>query len=154
MEEIDKLEHFTISRRLDGSFWELGWGPWASPIKSEPDRIGRCRVSRACFNRFRTSCTRGPAACPIARFGHPRELWRAKKEAFRRLDAQWNAKRDDLQRRRDWLNYQIGHSTGTAQEKLKAEMEQVKGSIDQFDGQRRNAREVVRQSWEGPRAGQ
>jgi hypothetical protein len=42
----------------------------------------------------------------------------------------------------------------TAREKLKAEMEQVKGQIDQFDGQRRNAREVLRQSWEGLRAGQ
>jgi len=100
----------------------------------------------------------GTVACPIARFRHPRELWPGKKggikETFRRFGAQWNAKRDDLKRRRDWLSYQIGHSTGTAQEKLKAEMEQVKGSIDQFDGQRRNAPEVVRQSWEGPGAGQ
>jgi hypothetical protein len=38
--------------------------------------------------------------------------------------------------------------------KLKAEMEQVKGQIDQFDAQRRNAREVLRQSWEGLQAGQ
>jgi hypothetical protein len=78
----------------------------------------------------------------------------AKKEAFRQFDAQWNAKRDDLKRRRDWLRYQIGHSTGAAPKKLKAEMEQVKGQIEQFDGQRRNAREVLRQSWEGLRAGQ
>ena len=95
----------------------------------------------------------GTRGLPNRPFSSPERVM-AKKEAFRQFDAQWNAKRDDLQRRRDWLNYQIGHSTGTAQEKLKAEMEQVKGSIDQFDGQRRNAREVVRQSWEGPRAGQ
>jgi hypothetical protein len=79
---------------------------------------------------------------------------RAKKEAFRQFDAQWSAKRDDLKRQRDWLSYQINRSTGTAQEKLKAQMEQVNGQIDQFDGQRRSARKVLSQSWEGLRSGQ
>lgn len=93
-----------------------------------------------------------PAQSPI--FLTRESYGRAKREAFRQFDAQWSAKRDDLRRQRDWLSYQINHSTGTAQEKLKAQMEQVKGQIDQLDGQRRSARKVLRQSWEGLRTGQ
>ena len=93
-----------------------------------------------------------PAQSPI--FLTRKNYSQAKREALRQFDAQWNAKRDDLKRQKDWLSYQINHSTGTAQEKLKAQMEQVKGQIDQFDGQRRSARKVLRQSWEGLRSSQ
>ena len=34
MEEIDKLEHFTISRRRDGSLWELGRGAMGVTYKA------------------------------------------------------------------------------------------------------------------------
>src|SRR5215831_17273771 len=84
MEEIDKLEHFTISRRRDGSFGSWAWAPWALPIKSGPDRTGRCGVSRACFNRFRTSFTRGPWPAQSPVFITQESYGRAKKEALRR----------------------------------------------------------------------
>jgi hypothetical protein len=93
-----------------------------------------------------------PAQSPI--FLTRKNYSQAKREALQQFDAQWNAKRDDLKRQRDWLSYQINHSTGTAQEKLKVQMEQVESQIDQFDAQRRSARQVLRQSWEGLRTGQ
>jgi hypothetical protein len=93
-----------------------------------------------------------PAQSPI--FLTRKNYSQAKREALQQFDAQWNAKRDDLKRQRDWLSYQINRSTGTAQEKFKVQMEQVESQIDQFDAQRRSARQVLRQSWEGLRTGQ
>jgi serine/threonine protein kinase len=264
MEEIDKLEHFTISRRRDGSLWELGRGAMGVTYKaldtnlqsevalkvisaqylgSEPARQRFLREARAAASlrhpnvatvfhlgkvdgliyyameyvngetverrvqregpmhpllalRIVRQVTGALVAADLEKLVHrdikpsnimlaleqgddqllvkvidfglaksfissaspiflTRESYgRAKREAFRQFDAQWNAKRDDLRRQRDWLSYQINHSTGTAQEKLKAQMEQVKGQIDQLDGQRRSARKVLRQSWEGLRTGQ
>ena len=103
MEEIDKLEHFTISRRRDGSLWELGRGAMGVTYKaldtnlrsevtlkvisaqylgSEPARQRFLREARAAASLqhpnvatvFHLGKVDG-LIYPIAYFPHPRELW-------------------------------------------------------------------------------
>jgi len=133
--------------------------PGSTPLQSESatERTGPNRsLSRQprVFQPFPNQLRQQPRPAQSPIFLTRKDYSRAKRDALRQFDAQWNAKRDDLKRQRDWLSYQINHSTGTDQEKFKVQMEQLKGQIDQFDGQRRSASKALRQSWEGLRTGQ
>jgi hypothetical protein len=84
MEEIDKLEHFTISRRRDGSLWGLGWGAMGVTYKERTGQNrsspGQPRVLQPVPNQFHQGPR--PAQSPV--FVTQESYGRAKKEALRR----------------------------------------------------------------------
>jgi hypothetical protein len=72
---------------------------------------------------------------------------KARDAAYRRFDAEWEARKNALKRQRDYDDYQIDHSEGAAKEKWKAKKEEIEHRLDQLDDQKDNAKSVLKRQW-------
>jgi serine/threonine protein kinase len=73
---------------------------------------------------------------------------RARRESFRRFDAQTAANKEDFRRQRDRLSDRIKRASGSTQERLKRQMDQLKRREDQDERERRVFRDDLKQRWD------
>jgi hypothetical protein len=72
---------------------------------------------------------------------------RAKDAAFDRFDAQWEARKNALNREKDYDDYQIDHSEGATKERWKKKKDDVNRRLDQLDDQKDAAKQVLKRQW-------
>jgi len=72
---------------------------------------------------------------------------RAKDAAFDRFDAQWEARKNALNREKDYDDYQIDHSQGAAKERWKRKKDDVDRRLDQLDDQKDAAKQNLKRQW-------
>jgi serine/threonine protein kinase len=85
------------------------------------------------------------SATPVFR---TREEWeQAKKEAFRKFDSDWDARKDALKEQKKSIEYQIDHSSGPARDQWKSKKELVEDRMDQLDEQRDHAKDDLKRKW-------
>jgi serine/threonine protein kinase len=72
---------------------------------------------------------------------------RAKDAAFDRFDAQWEARKNALNREKDYDDYQIDHSEGAAKERWKRKKDDVDRRLDQLDDQKDAAKQNLKRQW-------
>jgi serine/threonine protein kinase len=71
----------------------------------------------------------------------------AKDAAFDRFDAQWEARKNALNREKDYYDDQIDHSEGVAKDRWKRKKEDVERRLDQLDDQKDAAKEILKRQW-------
>jgi hypothetical protein len=71
----------------------------------------------------------------------------ARKQAYRRFDADWEARKEALKREKDYYEYQEDHSSGAAQEQWKYKKQGVEQRLDKIDDQKDAAKEELKHRW-------
>jgi hypothetical protein len=71
----------------------------------------------------------------------------AKDAAFKRFDAEWDARKKALERAKDYYDYQADHSNGAAKDQWKAKKEQTDRQMDELDDQKDAAKDVLKKKW-------
>jgi hypothetical protein len=85
------------------------------------------------------------SAAPVYR---TREEWeRAKKEAFRKFDSDWNARKDAMKQQKKYLDYWIDHSSGLTKDQWKSKKQQLEDQMDRLDEQRDRAKDDLKRKW-------
>jgi hypothetical protein len=71
----------------------------------------------------------------------------AKDAAFKRFDAEWDARKKALERAKDYYDYQADHSNGAARDQWEAKKEQTNRQMDELDDQKDAAKDVLTKKW-------
>jgi hypothetical protein len=71
----------------------------------------------------------------------------ARDAAFKRFDAEWDARKKALERAKDYYDYQADHSNGAAKDQWKAKKEQTDRQMDELDDQKDAAKDVLKKKW-------
>ncbi len=71
----------------------------------------------------------------------------AKDAAFKRFDAEWDARKKALERAKDYYDYQADHSNGAAKDQWKAKKDQTERQMDELDDQKDAAKDVLKKKW-------
>ena len=72
---------------------------------------------------------------------------KARDAAYERFDSEWEARKNALQREKDYYNYQADHSDGVANEKWQAKKDEVDRRMDELDDQKDNAKRALKRQW-------
>jgi serine/threonine protein kinase len=105
-------------------------------------------------NGFPSTSSPSPTATP----SHPRlsatpvyrtkEQWeQAKKEAFRKFDSDWEARKSAMKQEKKYIEYWIDHTSGAAKEKWKYKKQVLEDKMDQLDDQKDRAEDSLKRQW-------
>jgi hypothetical protein len=72
---------------------------------------------------------------------------RARERAYDRFDAEWDARKKAMDREKDYYDWQIDHSSGSAQERWKAKKEEAERRRDQLDDEKDAAKRELKRRW-------
>jgi serine/threonine protein kinase len=72
---------------------------------------------------------------------------RAKDAAFDRFDAQWEARKNALEREKDYYDSQVDHSEGAAKDRWKRKKDDAERRLDQLDDQKDAAKQILKRQW-------
>ena len=84
-------------------------------------------------------------------FASKEDYDRARNNAFGQFNGQWDAKRTELKAQKDWFDYQVQHSTGSAQSIWKLRAWKLNQALDAYDSRRRAATAALNQLWDDRR---
>jgi hypothetical protein len=84
---------------------------------------------------------------PVYRTKEDRD--RARDEAYRKLDAQWDAKRNAMKQERKYIDYWIDHSSGEVKEQWKYKKQVLEDRMNRLDGERDAAKKQLGRQWNG-----
>ncbi|MBV8900174.1 MAG: protein kinase [Verrucomicrobia bacterium] len=72
---------------------------------------------------------------------------RARDQAYDRFDAEWEARKKAIEREKDYYDWQIDHSSGSAQERWKAKKEDAERRRDRLDDEKDAAKHELKRRW-------
>ncbi len=85
------------------------------------------------------------SATPVYR---TKEQWeQAKKEAYRKFDSDWDARKNAMKQEKKYFEYWIDHSSGTVKEQWKYKKKVLEDKMDQLDDQKDRAKDSLKQKW-------
>lgn len=135
----------------------------ATPVPGSPTPVGPAKPTNTVFhgNTFPTigatsspSPSPGPSIAPnrprasVAPVYRTKEDWeQAKKEAFRKFDSDWNARKDAMKQQKKYLEYWIDHSSGAAKEQWKYKKQLLEDKMSQLDQQKDQAKDDLKRRW-------
>jgi serine/threonine protein kinase len=103
---------------------------------------------------FPSTSSPSPTATP----SHPRlsatpvyrtkEQWeQAKKEAFRRFDSDWEARKNAMKQEKKYIEYRIDHTFGATKEQWKYKKQALEDKMDKLDDQKDRAKDSLKRQW-------
>jgi serine/threonine protein kinase len=131
----------------------------ASPPPASPAPVKGAKPTNSVFygNTFPTNGAKpnvSPSVAPArpdqsaAPVYRTREEWeRAKKEAFRKFDSDWNTRKDAMKQQKKYLEYWIDHSSGPTKDQWKSKKQQLEDQMDRLDEQRDQAKDDLKRKW-------
>ena len=77
-----------------------------------------------------------------------KEDWeRAKDEAYRKFDAQWDSKKNAMKQEKKYIEYWIDHTSGATQEQWKYKKKVLEGRMDHLDDEKDAAKQQLKRQW-------
>jgi PEGA domain len=95
------------------------------------------------------SPTARPRSTPSQVYRSKEDWNRARDEAYRKLDAQWDAKKNAMNQERKYIDYWIGHSSGGVKEQWKYKKKVLEDRMNHLDGERDAAKKQLGREWNG-----
>jgi hypothetical protein len=95
------------------------------------------------------SPTSRPRSTPSPVYRTKEDRDRAKDEAYRKLDAQWDAKRNAMKQERKYIDYWIDHSSGEVKEQWKYKKQVLQDRMNRLDEERDAAKKQLGRQWNG-----
>ncbi len=124
-----------------------------------PTAIGVSKPTNTVFhgNTFPTVRST-PNPSPSAVISRPRvsetpvyrtkEQWeQAKKEAYRKFDSDWDARKDAMKQEKKYFEYWIDHSSGAVKDRWKYKKKVLEDKMDQLDDLKDRAKDSLKQKW-------
>jgi serine/threonine protein kinase len=90
-----------------------------------------------------------PRSTPTAVYRTKEDRDRAKAEAYRKLDAQWDAKKNAMKQERKYIDYWIDHSSGEVKEQWKYKKQVLDDRMNRLDEERDAAKKQLGRQWNG-----
>jgi len=115
----------------------------AATLESRSERVARENTEPS--PRPARSRTPRPEQTPAYR--NKEDYERAKDAAYKHFDEQWEARKDAVNREKDYYDYQADHSEGAAKEKWKAKKDETDRRLDELDDQKDNAKKALKKQW-------
>jgi serine/threonine protein kinase len=85
------------------------------------------------------------SATPVYR---TKEQWeRAKDEAYRKFDSDWDARKNAMKQEKKYIEYWIDHSSGSTKDKWEAKKKVLEDKMDQLDDQKDRAKDSLKRKW-------
>jgi len=85
------------------------------------------------------------SATPVYR---TKEQWeQAKKEAYRKFDSDWDARKDAMKQEKNYFEYWIDHSSGAVKERWKYKKKVLEDKMDQLDDLKDRAKDSLKLKW-------
>jgi serine/threonine protein kinase len=97
----------------------------------------------------RPTPTSRPRSTPTAVYRTKEDRDRAKAEAYRKLDAQWDAKKNAMKQERKYIDYWIDHSSGEVKEQWKYKKQVLDDRMNRLDEERDAAKKQLGRQWNG-----
>jgi len=88
-----------------------------------------------------------PRSAPSPVFRTKEDWEHAKDEAYRKFDAQWDAKKNAMKQQKRYIDYWIDHSSGEVKEQWKYKKKVLEDRMDHLDGDKDAAKKVLRRQW-------
>ena len=134
--------------------------PATSPQPSpSPTAIGVSKPANTVYhgNNF-PSAPSTPSSNPSAVVSRPRvsstpvyrtkeDLEQAKKEAYRKFDSDWDARKNAMKQEKKYLEYWIDHSSGSAKDQWKSKKKVLEDKMDQLDDDKDRAKDSLKRKW-------
>jgi serine/threonine protein kinase len=110
----------------------------ATPVPaSTPPSVGTAKPTATSRPR--------PSPSPVYRTKEDRD--RSRDEAYRKLDAQWDAKRNAMKQQRKYIDYWIDHSSGEVKEQWKYKKQVLDDRMNHLDEERDAAKKQLGRQW-------
>lgn len=126
---------------------------------ASPTAVGVSKPTNTVFhgNTFPTGQAT-PTPSPSAVVSRPRvsatpvyrtkEQWeQAKKEAYRKFDSDWDARKNAMKQEKKYIEYWIDHSSGSTKEQWKSKKKVLEDKMDQLDEQKDRAKDALKAKW-------
>jgi len=130
-----------------------------SQPNASPTAIGSSRPTNTVFhgNTFPTVQST-PSPAPSAVASRPRvastpvyrtkEEWeQAKKEAYRKFDSDWDARKEAMKQEKKYIEYWIDHSSGSTKDQWKSKKNALEDKMDWLDDQKDQAKDSLKRKW-------
>ncbi|HET9375841.1 MAG TPA: protein kinase [Chthoniobacterales bacterium] len=131
----------------------------SSQPSASPTAIGSSKPTNTVFhgNTFPTVQST-PSPNPSAVASRPRvsstpvyrtkEAWeKAKEEAYRKFDSDWDARKDAMKQEKKYIEYWIDHSSGSTKDQWKSKKKALEDKMDRLDDQKDNAKDSLKKKW-------
>ena len=93
------------------------------------------------------SPTARPKSTPSPVYRSKEDRDRAKEEAYRKFDAQWDAKKNAMKQERKYIDYWIGHSSGEVKEQWKYKQKVLEDRMNHLDEDKDAAKKQLGRQW-------
>jgi serine/threonine protein kinase len=130
-----------------------------SQPSASPTAIGSSKPTNTVFhgNTFPTVQST-PSPHPSAVVSRPRvsatpvyrtkEEWeQAKKEAYRKFDSDWDARKDAMKQEKKYIEYWIDRSSGSTKDQWKSKKKALEDKMDRLDDQKDQAEDSLKRKW-------
>ena len=85
------------------------------------------------------------SATPVYR---TEEQWeQARKEAYRKFDSDWDARKNAMKQEKKYIEYWIDHSSGSTKEQWKYKKQVLEDKLDRLDEQKDRAEDTLKKKW-------
>ena len=95
----------------------------------------------------RPSATSRPRATPSPVYRTKEDWEHARDEAYRKFDAQWDAKKNEMKQERKYVDYWIDHSSGEVKEQWKYKKQVLENRMSRFDSEKDAAKKALKRQW-------
>jgi hypothetical protein len=128
--------------------------PGASPTPVGPARPANTVFHGNPFPTVDASASPSPKAAPsrprvsATPVYRTKEQWdQAKKEAFRKFDSDWDAKKEAMKQQKKYFEYWIDHTSGAAKDQWKYRKKVLEDKMDKLDDQKDQAKDSLKKQW-------
>jgi serine/threonine protein kinase len=90
---------------------------------------------------------KAPRPEPTPTYRSKEDFEKARDAAYERFDSEWEARKNAMEREKDYYDYQADHSDGAAKEKWQAKKDEVDRRMDELDDQKDSAKRALKQRW-------
>jgi hypothetical protein len=93
------------------------------------------------------STTPRPRSTPSPVYRTKQDWEHARDEAYRKFDAQWDAKKNAMKQEKKYIDYWVDHSSGEVKEQWKYKRKVLEDRIDRMDGEKDAAKQQLKHQW-------
>jgi serine/threonine protein kinase len=93
------------------------------------------------------SATPRPRSTPGPVYRTKQDWEHARDEAYRKLDAQWDAKKNAMKQQEKYIDYWIDHSSGEVKEQWKYKKKVLEDRMGRLDGEKDAAKQQLKRQW-------